>query len=52
MFEVKHRLLSGAIDENMGTLTAAVSLLGALKGLYSVDGSVFDALNYKNCAII
>jgi len=32
MFEVKHRVLSGAIDENIGTLTAAVSLLGALKG--------------------
>lgn len=37
MFDVKHRVLSGAIDENIGTLTAAVSLLGALKGLYSVD---------------
>lgn len=37
MFEVKHRVLSGATDENIGTLTAAVSLLGALEGLYSVD---------------
>jgi len=33
MFEVKHLVLSGALDENVGTLTAAVSLLGALQGL-------------------
>ena len=33
MFEVKHRVLSEAVDESIGALTAAVSLLGALQGL-------------------
>ncbi|KAL9966949.1 hypothetical protein ACROYT_G025098 [Oculina patagonica] len=32
MLEVKHRLLSGALDENIDTQSAAVALLGALQG--------------------
>ena len=33
MFEVKNRVLSGALDENIGTLTAVVFILRALQGL-------------------
>jgi len=44
MFEVKHLVLSGALDENVGTLTAAVSLLGALQG--KADTNVI-----KSCAL-
>ena len=33
MFEVKNRVLSGALDANIGAQTAAVSLLGSLQGL-------------------
>ncbi len=36
MLEVKHRLLSGALDENIDTQAAAVALLGALQGLWLV----------------
>lgn len=36
MLEVKHRVFSGAFDENIDTQSAAVALLGALQGLWFV----------------
>ena len=51
MFEVKNRVLSGALDENIDTLTAAVSMLGALQGLCLLTapqvGSFFDDTRYN-----
>ena len=48
MFEVKNRVLSGALDENIGTLTAVVFILRALQGLFTYSYALlFTYIQYE-----